>query len=226
MAGVDHAYQYSVEVKSRFSLFLYDTLNSEDPDVLLSKLQSKRAEKTKKEKSHDQPQQQQQAKPAKVETVKSETTADTAVPKAATRPPKSPSATDLPPVSSEDAQIFTVKETEELTSTFVRGRGSDSGASRGMRGGRGQDPRMAPTEPPLDLAGDVNAPRGSGFESRGRGRGRGRGTLGRGRGMQFNSYRDFDHQSGPGRQGPRQYGRRDGNWNPQDVNAQAKPYSF
>ncbi|CAH8861154.1 unnamed protein product [Trichobilharzia szidati] len=123
MAGVDHAYQYSVEVKSRFSLFLDDTLNSEDPDILLSKLQTKRAEKTKKEKSHAQPQQQQQATPAKVETVfKSEARADTTVPKAAPGSPKSPSATDLPPVSSEDAQNFAVKETEELTSTFVRGR--------------------------------------------------------------------------------------------------------
>nr|CAH8865636.1 unnamed protein product [Trichobilharzia regenti]CAH8865646.1 unnamed protein product [Trichobilharzia regenti] len=226
MAGVDHAYQYSVEVKSRFSLFLDDTLNSEDPDILLSKIQTKRAEKTKKEKSHAQPQQQQQTTPAKVETVvKNEARADTTVPKAAPRPPKSPSATDLPPVSSEDAQNFAVKETEEPTSTFVRGRGSGRGALRGMRGGRGQGPRMAPTESPLDLAGDVNAPRGSGFESRGRGRGRGRGTFGRGRGMPFNSNRDFDHQSGPDRQGPRQYGRRDGNWNPQDVDAQAAPES-
>nr|CAH8842964.1 unnamed protein product [Trichobilharzia regenti] len=43
--------------------------------------------------------------------------------------------------------------------------------------------------------------------------------------MPFNSNRDFDHQSGPDRQGPRQYGRRDGNWNPQDVDAQAAPES-
>lgn len=79
MAGVDHAYQYSVEVKSRFSLFLDDTLNSEDPDILLSKLQSKRSEKTKKDKSHVQ---QQHVAPAKVDTTtKNEVKVETAAPK-------------------------------------------------------------------------------------------------------------------------------------------------
>ncbi|VDQ16974.1 unnamed protein product, partial [Trichobilharzia regenti] len=63
------------------------------------------------------------------------------------------------------------------------------------------------------------------FESRGRGRGQGRGTFGCGHGIPFNSNRDFEHQSGPDRQDPRQYGRRDGNWNPQDADAQAGPES-
>lgn len=50
MAGVDHAYQYSVEVGSRFSLFLDDSVNNEDPDLLLMKLKSRKAEKSKKDK--------------------------------------------------------------------------------------------------------------------------------------------------------------------------------
>ncbi|VDP98559.1 unnamed protein product [Trichobilharzia regenti] len=156
IAGVDHAYQYLVDVKSRFSLFLDDTLNkNEEVD------------------SHAHQQQQQQAIPAKVETAR----AHTKVPKAALRPPKSRSATDLPPVSSEDAQNFAVKETEEPTSTFVHGRGSGREELGAMRGDRGQGPWMAPTKSPIDLAGDANVPRKSGFKSRGRGRGRGRGTL-------------------------------------------------
>ncbi|CAH8621617.1 unnamed protein product [Heterobilharzia americana] len=224
MAGVDHAYQYSVEVKSRFSLFLDDALSSEDPDILLSKLQTKRTEKTKKEKSHVQQQQQQQATPVKVDTViKNETKVDSAVPKAAPQPSKSPGSTEIPRVPPEDMQNYAAKEAEEPVSTFSRGRGLGRGAPRGMRAGRGQGPRMLPTETPPDFAGDLNTSRGTGFDSRGRGRGRGRATYGRGRGMPFNSSREFDHQNGPDRQGPRQYGRRDGNWNPQEADGQAAP---
>ncbi|CAH8618600.1 unnamed protein product [Schistosoma bovis] len=53
-----------------------------------------------------------------------------------------------------------------------------------MRVGRGQGPRMAPTEAPQDSVSDLNATRG-----------------------------------------PRQYGRRDGNWNAQDVDGQTMPES-
>ncbi|VDP95773.1 unnamed protein product [Trichobilharzia regenti] len=76
-----------------------------------------------------------------------------------------------------------------------------------------------------NFAGDVNAPRGYGFESRGRERGRGREKFGQARGMPFNSNQDFDHQSVPGLKGPRRYSRRDGKWNPHDVDAQAAPES-
>ncbi|CAH8630410.1 unnamed protein product [Schistosoma rodhaini] len=223
MAGVDHAYQYSVEVKSRFSLFLDDTLNSEDPDILLSKLQSKRGEKTKKDRPHLQ---QQNVAPTKVDTItKSEVKVDTATPKAGSRVSKTPNSTEPPSVPPEDVQITSAKGTDEPFSTFVRGRGPGRGTPRGMRVGRGQGPRIAPTEAPQDSVSDLNAPRGPSFEPRGRGRGRGRGMFGRGCGMPFNSNRDFDNQDGPDRQGPRQYGRRDGNWNSQDVDGQAMPES-
>ncbi|CAH8610454.1 unnamed protein product [Schistosoma guineensis] len=223
MAGVDHAYQYSVEVKSRFSLFLDDTLNSEDPDILLSKLQSKRSEKTKKDKSHVQ---QQHVAPAKVDTTtKSEVKVETAAPKVGSRVSKTTNVTEPPPVPPEDVQITSTKGTDESISAFVRGRGSGRGTPRGMRVGRGQGPRMAPTEAPQDSVSDLNATRGPSFEPRGRGRGRGRAMFGRGRGMPFNSNRDFDNQDGPDRQGPRQYGRRDGNWNAQDVDGQTMPES-
>ncbi|CAH8548266.1 unnamed protein product [Schistosoma turkestanicum] len=218
MAGVDHAYQYSVEVKSRFSLFLDDNLNSEDPDILLSKLQSKRAEKTKKDKPHVQ---QQQVAPVKVDTItKNEVKVETAAPKAS-RVSKTPNSTEPPPAPIEDVQITSAKGPDEPIGNFVRGRGSGRGAPRGMRAGRGQGPRMPPTDAPQEPAIDMNGPRGPGFEPRGRGRGRGRGMFGRGRGMPFNSNRDFDNQDGPDRQGPRQYGRRDGNWNSQDVDGHA-----
>ncbi|CAH8633628.1 unnamed protein product [Schistosoma haematobium] len=219
MAGVDHAYQYSVEVKSRFSLFLDDTLNSEDPDILLSKLQSKRSEKTKKDKSHVQ---QQHVVPAKVDTTtKSEVKVETAAPKVS----KTTNVTEPPPVPPEDVQITSTKGTDESISAFVRGRGSGRGTPRGMRVGRGQGSRMASTEAPQDSVSDLNATRGPSFEPRGRGRGRGRAMFGRGRGMPFNSNRDFDNQDGPDRQGPRQYGRRDGNWSAQDVDGQTMPES-
>ncbi|CAI2732635.1 unnamed protein product [Schistosoma spindalis] len=221
MAGVDHAYQYSVEVKSRFSLFLDDALNSEDPDILLSKLQSKRSEKTKKDKPHVQ---QQHVAPAKVDTItKSEVKVETAASKAGPRVSKTTNVTEPPPVPPEDVQITSAKGTDEPVSAFVRGRGSGRGTPRGMRVGRGQGPRMAPSEAPQDSVGDLNAPRGPSFEPRGRGRGRGRAMFSRGRGMPFNSNRDFDNQDGPDRQGPRQYGRRDGNWNSQDVDGQTIP---
>ncbi|CAH8616151.1 unnamed protein product [Schistosoma margrebowiei] len=223
MAGVDHAYQYSVEVKSRFSLFLDDTLNSEDPDILLSKLQSKRSEKTKKDKPHVQ---QQHVAPAKVDTTtKSEVKVETAAPKVGSRVSKTTNVTEPPPVPPEDVQIASAKGTDESISAFVRGRGSGRGTPRGMRVGRGQGPRMAPTETPQDSVNDLNTTRGPSFEPRGRGRGRGRAMFGRGRGMPFNSNRDFDNQDGPDRQGPRQYGRRDGNWNAQDDDGQTMPES-
>nr|CAX71525.1 Plasminogen activator inhibitor 1 RNA-binding protein [Schistosoma japonicum]CAX77347.1 Plasminogen activator inhibitor 1 RNA-binding protein [Schistosoma japonicum] len=219
MAGVDHAYQYSVEVKSRFSLFLDDALNSEDPDILLSKLKSRRAEKTKKDKPHVQ----QQAPPVKVDTTtKSAVKVETTIPKAVSRVSRSPNANEPPPVVFEDVQITSAKETDESASPFVRGRGLGRGLPRGMRGGRGQGPRMT-TEAPLELASDLNASRAPNFEPRGRGRGRGRGMPGRGRGMPFNSNRDFDNQSGSDRQGIRQHGRREGNWEPQDVDGQVVP---
>nr|CAX77349.1 Plasminogen activator inhibitor 1 RNA-binding protein [Schistosoma japonicum] len=196
MAGVDHAYQYSVEVKSRFSLFLDDALNSEDPDILLSKLKSRRAEKTKKDKPHVQ----QQAPPVKVDTTtKSAVKVETTIPKAVSRVSRSPNANEPPPVVFEDVQITSAKETDESASPFVRGRGLGRGLPRGMRGGRGQGPRMTP-EAPLELASDLNASRAPNFEPRGRGRGRGRGMPGRGRGMPFNPNRDFDNQSGSDRQ--------------------------
>ncbi|KAK4468491.1 hypothetical protein MN116_007693 [Schistosoma mekongi] len=219
MAGVDHAYQYSVEVKSRFSLFLDDALNSEDPDILLSKLKSRRTEKTKKEKPHVQ----QQAAPVKVDTTtKSVVKVETTAPKTAPRLSRSPNTTDAPPVISEDVQITSAKETNDSVGPFVRGRGPGRGLPRGMRGGRTQGLRMM-TEVPLESASDSNASRVTNFEHRGRGRARGRGVLSRGRGMPFNSNRDFENQSSSDRQGMKQHGRRDGNWEPQNVDGQVVP---
>ncbi|CAH8431061.1 unnamed protein product [Schistosoma rodhaini] len=221
MAGVNHAYQYSVEVKSRFSLFLDDTLNSEDPDILLSKLQSKRGEKTKKDKPHLQ---QQHVAPIKVDTItKNEVKVETATPKPGSRVSKTPNSTEPPPVPPEDVQITSAKGTDEPISTF--GRGPGRGASRGMRVGRGQGPRMAPTEAPQGSVSDLNAPRRPSFEPTGRGRGRGREMFGRSRGLPFNSNRDFDNHDGPNGQVPRQYGRRDGNRSSQDVDGQTMPES-
>ncbi|CAL8108902.1 unnamed protein product [Calicophoron daubneyi] len=214
MAGVDHAYQYSVEVKSRFSLFMNDDLNNEDPDILISKLQSERAERAKKEKAG--------AGHPSGESKKSESTEESEArhehPVAKAKPIRMPK---LPRVSNQQAPAPPPEEhaqpaeetsrqpEENHVGPTPRGRGGPRGFSRGFRG-RGQGPRPQFTEGvTTDSVADTNAPRDALYEPRGRGRARGRGGFGRGRGSMYTDYREFDRQPGAERTGGRPF-RRDG----------------
>ncbi|VDP89667.1 unnamed protein product [Echinostoma caproni] len=169
--------QYSVEVKSRFSLFLDDSLNNEDPDLLLSKLQSKRTEKSKKDKQHTV----HAPEPEKLEPAPKEE-------------PK-PEAQTKEVVEGNHVDAVPRELPEAHPAPQIQGRGGPRGYSRGFRGGRGFGPRPNPPEWSQEPQGDLNVePSGNRdvpYEPRGRGRGRGFGR-GRGRGSAYTDYREFD----------------------------------
>lgn len=182
MAEVDHAYQYSVEVKSRFSLFLDDNLNNEDPDLLISKLQQAKRNEKKKEKSVKGTVKAESFSVPTEADVKHETPVVKEKPVAL---PKSPKAD--PPVLSPQAQINDVPVINAGSPPQnLRGRGGPRGFNRGFRG-RGQGFR--PFQDAPESAGD--APRDM-YVPRGRGRGRGRGGFGRG-GQMYTDFRETEN---------------------------------
>lgn len=184
MAGVDHTYQYSVEVKNHFSLFFDDTLNNEDPDLLLSKIRNERAVKKRE-------------KPSAVSKEKHEIKA--------TEPKPEPPADVLPKAKAlitQSAQSTAVAHSEEQNiadhkdrmttevSAIPRGRGAPRGFYRGPRA-----PRAAFRPPPTSEANAETSdqPGVNTFTSRGRFRPRGRPSFNR-RGFGGSDYRLRDQR--------------------------------
>ncbi|GAA29619.2 plasminogen activator inhibitor 1 RNA-binding protein [Clonorchis sinensis] len=194
MAGVDHAYQYSVEVKSRFSLFLDDPLSNEDPDLLQNRILNQRQERKKKEKPVTAVEEPKLADSFPENEVKPDDSGSKGTPKQNKTPQASALVTPSEPVS----ELPSKTPEEHVEPSAPRGRGAPRGFARGMRS-RGLGPRGFTEGPP---AGDFQAQsREMHFEPRGRGRGRG--GFSRGRGSAFTDHREFDRSVGSDRVGPR-----------------------
>ncbi|KAF8564089.1 Plasminogen activator inhibitor 1 RNA-binding protein [Paragonimus westermani] len=221
MAAVEHVNQYCVEVKNRFSLLL-DTSNNEDPDLLLSKLQSQRAERTKKDKSSTPAVVHVDTKPeihSEAEVKDGEGSAKgllkscispnfvSGKPARLPKSPKSPNApsttvTDLP---KEDV---TPKDCVQAPAQqIVRGRGGFRGFNRGFRG-RGFGPRPV-NDMPSDSFGEPNFQKDPQYEPRGRGRGRPRSGFNRGRGSAYTDFRESERYNESDRTGGKPGFRRD-----------------
>ncbi|KER25094.1 hypothetical protein T265_07384 [Opisthorchis viverrini] len=198
MAGVDHAYQYSVEVKSRFSLFLDDPLSNEDPDLLQNRILNQRQERKKKDKPVTAVEEPKLADSLQENEVKPDD-AGSKVKGAGTPKQTKTSQASVVVTPSEPVSELPSKTSEEhMEPSAPRGRGAPRGFARGMRS-RGLGPRGFNEGPP---AGDFQTQsREMHFEPRGRGRGRG--GFSRGRGSAYTDHREFDRSVGSDRVGPR-----------------------
>lgn len=148
-----------------------ESLNNEDPDILLSKLQKERVERVKKEKSQALPVGKSEKKIEKEPEVKSEKNQVKHVP--------------LPKAPSHMVDDHTeVKENQEKSSdapvqNVFRGRGGPRGFGRGYRGGRGFAPRSQQGD--FSQNGIDSGSIRDTYEARGRERFRPRGGFYRGR---------------------------------------------
>ncbi|CAH8518017.1 unnamed protein product [Dicrocoelium dendriticum] len=204
MAEAFDGCQYSVEVKSRFSLFLNEDLSNTDPDILLRESLKQRAERKKK------------AKTSHVENGLTEVKKTDALnePKEqqneviATEPPCVPkiSASLNQPLETQEEEHRNPKDAEASFPPPFRGRGAPRGFNRGFRGRYSATRPLAPDN--SEPAGDM-LPQNDICRPVGRARGRPRGIFSRGRGMQYTDYREQGRLNGPDHPSQRSPFRRD-----------------